>query len=425
MAALSRIEDMDYKAMRILIITNLYPPQFVGGYELRCKETAVELAQRGNDVFVLSSKWERGASFTEDNVYRRLLIDSSDEVPSSNIDNSWYWRQRYQQIQSALHSRRNYAITTELINTLQPSLVFVWNMGGMGVSPILASQDQGIPVVFSIGDYWLIHLKQKLCDESSLIKRKYWSAILGLGDFNRLDLAHLLVVSGTVRQVYVKNGFLEQNLHIIPRGVKSERVLPERALSSLPDHHQGQVKFLFLGRLVPEKGPDVAIGAIEILRREYGIKNIQLDIVGDGPSEYILMLKNLVSKWKLEDQVSFLGKLEHSQVWDLYMRYNALLFPYRWEEPIGGTILEAMARGLPVIISERGGPMEDVKHGENGLLVPGDRPEEWAEAINRFLALDTQALRNMRISALNTIKEKYIFESVVDRILAYFQQIAS
>ena len=84
-----------------------------------------------------------------------------------------------------------------------------------------------------------------------------------------------------------------------------------------------------------------------------------------------------------------------------------------------------MARGLPVIISERGGPMEYVKHGENGLLVPGDRPEEWAEAINRFLALDTQALRNMRISALNTIKEKYIFESVVDRILAYFQQIAS
>ena len=137
------------------------------------------------------------------------------------------------------------------------------------------------------------------------------------------------------------------------------------------------------------------------------------------------MLKNLVSKWKLDDQVSFLGKLEHSQVWDLYMRYNALLFPYRWEEPIGGTILEAMARGLPVIISERGGPMEDVKHGENGLLVPGDRPEEWAEAINRFLALDTQALRNMRISALKTIKEKYIFELVVDRILVYFQQIAS
>ena len=75
MAALSRIEDMDYKAMRILIITNLYPPQFVGGYELRCKETAVELAQRGNDVFgLIEVNGSAGVSFTEDNVYRRLLI---------------------------------------------------------------------------------------------------------------------------------------------------------------------------------------------------------------------------------------------------------------------------------------------------------------------------------------------------------------
>ena len=95
-----------------------------------------------------------------------------------------------------------------------------------------------------------------------------------------MDLAHLLVVSGTVRQVYVKNGFLEQNFHIIPRGVKSERVLPERALSSLPDHHHGQVKFLFLGRLVPEKGPDVAIGAIEILKKAIRNKEYPIGYCG-------------------------------------------------------------------------------------------------------------------------------------------------
>jgi len=332
--------------MKILFITNLYPPQYIGGYELRCKETADELSKRGHHVLVLTSRQPRENYRVIGNVHRLLLYNPLGDVRKSETINSFWLRKRYYQLLGVLYNRRNYKITFELLNSVKPDLVFIWNTSSIGVLPIIACQTQGIPTVFSIGDYSLLDIKLRLSDMTNPIKRKYQAVITGLGDFSQLDTRHILAVSTSHKQIFVENGFLEQNINVIPRGVRSKTILPVGLLNNIPHNNDSKVMLLFVGRLVPEKAPDVAIRALAILRKSYGVDNIFLDIIGEGTSEYVSTLKNMVSDLRLEQAVNFMGHIEHSSVLDLYSHYTVLLFPSRWSEPLGATILEAMARGL-------------------------------------------------------------------------------
>jgi len=136
--------------MKILFITNLYPPQYIGGYELRCKETADELSKRGHHVLVLTSRQPRENYRVIGNVHRLLLYNPLGDVRKSETINSFWLRKRYYQLLGVLYNRRNYKITFELLNSVKPDLVFIWNTSSIGVLPIIACQTQGIPTVFSI-----------------------------------------------------------------------------------------------------------------------------------------------------------------------------------------------------------------------------------------------------------------------------------
>jgi len=61
--------------MRILVISDLYPPYYVGGYELNCKDTSDALINRGNQVTVLTSSWGKNRSSAEENILRFLYFD--------------------------------------------------------------------------------------------------------------------------------------------------------------------------------------------------------------------------------------------------------------------------------------------------------------------------------------------------------------
>jgi glycosyltransferase involved in cell wall biosynthesis len=287
---------------------------------------------------------------------------------------------------------------------LKPNVVFIWNMTNLGINPILAAQDMGIPTIYSLGIDWLCSLKKDLYLEPSLLKRKYREVISGIKSYQNLDLRYLITNSEALKRVYVKNGFPDKDIAVIPRGISSNIVIENVNKMILPK--SDIIRLLFVGRVVSVKAPDDAIKAIAILEGKVGIRNIELDIIGTGQEEYIKELKELIMASNLDSHVNFLGWLEHAEILNLYSYYDALIFPSRWEESFGVVIIEAMARGLPVIATNRGGNPEIITDDVNGLLVPADRPDRLAEAIVRLFQEDGLAQR-LRTAAVNTIHEKF------------------
>jgi len=123
---------------------------------------------------------------------------------------------------------------------------------------------------------------------------------------------------------------------------------------------------VFLGRLVGDKGVDLLIDALGILR-ERGLRPT-LSVIGAGPEE--AALREQAARLGLADSVAFLGKLSGPALARTLSAHRVLVVPSRWQEPFGVVALEGLACGLRVVASNVGGLPEAV--GSCGqLFVPG------------------------------------------------------
>ena len=229
MALTSQIRIVDLAIMRILVLSDLYPPHFVGGYELKCKLHTEELMRRGHDVFVLTSNWGVGRkdAFVEHNVSRSLRTGrkgQSARLPKKMLFINGLMK-RFDQLKRAFASRKNYTIARNTISTVKPDLVYAWQLDDVSIGPVLAAQDQGIPIIYRLDDYWLANLKKEICFDSVPMKRRFRAIINGLKDFNNIDFSHMLVVSRSVKKSYVEVGFTAQTITVMPEGVLSDIIL--------------------------------------------------------------------------------------------------------------------------------------------------------------------------------------------------------
>jgi len=408
--------------VKILTISDMYPPLFLGGYELLCRDVMEELDRRGHDVCVLTSRWKRERAPAEGDVQRLLhfhplILGPDGPPPASGI---LRWRKRYGQVLWACRTRRNRAITHRVLAARKPDLAYAWNMQKIGIGPLLALQESGIPIVLDIDDYWLSDLKSNLDLERNPLKRLFHSAITGLQRVDQLDLRHMVFCSHSFMQHHVSMGFLPENMVVIANGIPA-RMLVDAGDLAAHSPAQESYRFLFVGRLVPEKGPDIAIQALAKLVQDMHI-NASLDLIGSGPGEYVERLRGLAASLMVAERVHFLGMMDRQAVLERYSQYTALWFTSRWQEPFGLTILEAMARGLPVVAAERGAALTLIADGETGLLVPPDDAERLAAAAAR-LAQDPTLGHKMRLAALKRCREQYTLERMADRVEQYLQGV--
>ena len=221
--------------MKILILTDLYPPYFDGGYELNCKNSVEELLKRGHEIAVLTSRWGIERGVVEGNVYRLLNEDRSlrDSPVAKHFGDPWRLRRRLRQVRRALALSRNYGIARAVAAKLHPDVAFVWNTQHISPSAVLAVQDQRVPTVFRLEDYGLARLGTDLCLEPNQLKKRYRQLFVGLG-FNRLNTSHLLVASQTLGKRYVQAGFPIDSVAVIPEGVPSSLLRGTHELSDLP-----------------------------------------------------------------------------------------------------------------------------------------------------------------------------------------------
>ncbi len=132
--------------------------------------------------------------------------------------------------------------------------------------------------------------------------------------------------------------------------------------------------YLFLGRLVPEKGVAVLLDAWDRLRAKLGNQTPPLHIAGEGPLEPLVR-----ERMRTNPYVLFLGQIGGETKAEALRRCRALIAPSVWWEPLGLVAYEAYDYAKPVLAARSGGLAETVQHEVTGLLhAPGD-----AEALMR------------------------------------------
>jgi len=143
---------------------------------------------------------------------------------------------------------------------------------------------------------------------------------------------------------------------------------------------------VFLGRLSPEKRPDMAV---EIARR-VGMRLIVAAKADPNEAEYFNSVIHPL--FKQSSFVDYIGEVGETEKDRLLGGAYANVFPIDWPEPFGLTMVESMATGTPVIAMTRGSVPEIVMHGETGFMC--ESLEEMVEAVPRVATLDRHACRD-------------------------------
>jgi glycogen(starch) synthase len=185
--------------------------------------------------------------------------------------------------------------------------------------------------------------------------------------------------------------------------------LPEPGIQPEPLSFD-QPNILCLGRLVTDKGFDLAITAIAALFHRY--PRVRLIIAGGGPAR--LALEQQVAALQLNRIVEFVGEVAPPEVLSLINKATVVLVPSRWREAFGLVVLEAAQMARPVVATRVGGLPEAVIHEQTGLLVEKENSQALAEAVAFLLDhpdIATRMGREGRERALNQFSWKRYVEA--------------
>ncbi len=179
---------------------------------------------------------------------------------------------------------------------------------------------------------------------------------------------------------------------------------------------QGERIVLYAGRLIPWKGVQYAIAALE------KVPGAILAIAGDG--HYRATLEEQVQAAGLGERVRFLGAVPHEGLPRLLAVSDVLVATSFASETFGIALVEAQACGVPVVASRFGGFPEVVRDGETGLLVPPQDPEALAAALRSLLA-DEGRRRQMGQAGRLWVRESFGWERVAERVLQAYRQVST
>jgi glycosyltransferase involved in cell wall biosynthesis len=211
------------------------------------------------------------------------------------------------------------------------------------------------------------------------------------------QLDSVFVNSEEYRRSWIARGFAPEKLKILPRGLDTTLFSPEHrdpAFWQKFGEHNGAVHLLYVGRISKEKDLDVLAQAYRQLRDE-GLP-IQLYLVGDGP--YLQALHEAMP------EAIFTGYLRGKELAAAYASADVFVFPST-TDTFGNVVIEAQASGVPVIVSDTGGPKELVEENVNGVVTRSHDVEDLARAI-RDLVNDKRKRHQMSRQARQAVIDR-------------------
>jgi glycogen(starch) synthase len=364
--------------LRILVVTNMYPPHHFGGYELSCEDAVRRFGQAGHEVSVLTSRM------------RLPGVDLPDE-PAVHRQLQLYWRDHVvlspavpQCLRMELANRR---ALKRAVTSMEPDVVSVWNMGALSLGMLSTLREMDVPVVYVLADDWpnyapeLDAWSRRFRGQRRAAAGRWFTRLTGIptttSDFSELG-ACIFYSRSTMEAVEAGSSWSMPRRGIVFSGVEPDDfpvLLPEAPVAD----RRWDWRLLYVGRIDERKGIDT------ILRALPGLPAARLRVVGRGDDAYLGELRSLAASLGVVDRVTFTSR-GRSELRAEYSEADVLIFSSVYEEPFGIVPLEAMACDTPVVATGTGGSGEYLADGWNSLLYPAGNDVGLTGAVERLAA---------------------------------------
>jgi glycosyltransferase involved in cell wall biosynthesis len=393
--------------MRILCISNYYKPAYVYGGPVRCvSELCEALAKQDCTVTVLTTN-VNGNELLDVPLDRPVSVDGVEVFyyPIIRVPpHSFFYSPA---LAKACHQK------IKMFDIVILQTMFTHTMG----PAVTACNRAGVPyIVQTHGQLLPWSLKQKR------LKKMIYQTLIGRF---YLEQASALHCTDPVEAAWVEHLGIKTPKIIVPNGIKAEyfaQLPPRGRLRQKYQISEHANLLLFLGRLHPKKRPDIAIEALAITRSLP--RETHLMLAGPDEMQMAIALRTLAQRLGCENQLHFTGLLQTDDVLSALADSDLFLMPSEPEsENFGMSALEAMAAGLPVLVSD-GVPVGRWAEASGaGRMIPCSK-DAFRDAIRKMLN-DPEHLKDMGRKGQALVQQKFDISIVTQQMLAQYRAILS
>lgn len=376
--------------MKVLVVSNLYPPEVIGGYELSCRQVVDGLRSAGHDVRVLTTAPQvpAGPEAHVDRHLRRPDVFS----PLRHSSRSEFW-----ELESNLLDSGNVYALISVLEEFRPDVCYLCNLVSIGGAGLVGALEYlGVPWLWHLGDA----VPAQLCVFDGAI----------------LPIATLMSTRLTGRFLAVSQGLINEIEHVVSLGGRT-RLIPNWTVGTEAPLERTYFDGTFLtlafaGQLNEHKGVYIALDAVAQLR-DAGYTQLSLDLYGRGETESVAAR---IRQLDLTTMVTLRGWTPQDELYRELEHHDLFIFPTWSREPFAIAPLDAGARGCVPLVSSPSGPAEWLVDGVHYLAARRD-PTAFASVIRQVLdgEIDLAAI-GRRAAAL--VRSEY----TLDRVLPIIEE---
>jgi len=409
--------------MRVLVVANIFPPEYTGGAEVVNYHACRGLLRRGIACSLL--------------IINNRMANPVDEwyeldgIPVHRV----YFRTPKRRAWTDVFDRRAYHVVRTELQRLKPDLVHIHNVSGATLAPYVACRVAGIPVVNTLHDLWLLCPNNMLyrsdgsfCDpkhyprECNACFRRYdfWGNI----PYRRTVFAaltsnvRLFISPGQeVIERHVEAGYARQRFRLLRLGFETS-VAQAPHLPGLPVVSGGvspDRMIVFAGGGIETKGPTVLIQALPALLRH--IERLRVVVAGRGEPKYLHQFEQYAPS------VQVLGSVPFNAMRSLFAASDLTLVPSIWHENSPVVIYESFSVGTPVVGSAFGGTQELISEGETGYLFPVGNAAALAEKVILHFTRPAHERRAMRRRCVAQVRENWTLGKHLDGLEQIYREV--
>ena len=409
---------------KIIICSNAYPPNFIGGAELMAHFHAKVLKKMGYDVLIFTGDVEpngdrhaiRREQYEGLDVYRVHLKPEDYQADFVNFSH-----------------RRVDEHFERILESFEPDVVHMHNIIGLSMGIIHLAKRRGIKTVLTLHDHWGFCFKNTILTANEEVCREFGGChgcmplihdgtdrripVRMRQDYFALQLEEIdafISPSHYLADAYIRAGFSREKMNEIWYGVDVDRY--EKVAKTV---RGGKIRFSFIGYLGRHKGIHTILDALPFLGDYKDFVQINIVGFGDQFDNYKQQVKSI--GWA--DAVHFWGKVGNPDIESVYSETDVLILPSIWPENQPLTIAEAMACRTPVIASRLGGNPELVQHGETGYLFEAGNAEDLAQKMSGFIA-EPDRIDIFGENAFQSMKHN-TFENSMEKAIRVYNEEAS